>query len=137
MGDNIEPMPMNEKSTNPFGTPISSSRNASSSAIHTHFQEQNTKYFHSRRVRKGEVEKPWLAKKDPREKWVTIIPCIGLFLGLALAAFLVFDGLKTVVHHEYCSVLDVSDFSGGLDPAVWTKEVESGGFGYVYFFMRY
>lgn len=110
---------------------MSASRNASSSAIHTHFHEQNTKYFHSRRVRKGEVDKPWLTKKDPREKWVTIIPCIGLALGLALAAFLVFDGLKTVVHHDYCPVLDISDFSGGLDPNVWTKEVEAGGFGYV------
>lgn len=69
-------------------------------------------------------------KKDPREKWVTILPLIGLALGFCLAGFLIYDGLKTVVKHDYCMVLD-DDFSGGIDPKVWTKEAEVGGFGYV------
>ena len=117
--------------TNPFGTPFASgpaSRNASSSALNQHHDIQNQKYFHSRRVKKGEIERPWLDKKDPREKWVTIIPLIGLALGFCLAGFLIYDGLKTVVKHEYCTVLD-EDFSGGLDPKIWTKEAEVGGFG--------
>jgi hypothetical protein len=31
---------------------------------------------------------------------------IGLFLGFAIAGFLVYDGLKTVVNHVYCPVLN-------------------------------
>lgn len=69
-------------------------------------------------------------KKDPREKWVTIIPLIGLALGFALAGFLVYDGLKSITFHDYCKVLE-DDFSGGLNAKVWTKEAEVGGFGLV------
>ncbi|KAI4190933.1 MAG: hypothetical protein L6R41_000452 [Letrouitia leprolyta] len=125
--DSITPMPK----TNPFASPFASGRasvNASSSALNLHQAAQQSKYFHSRRVKKGEIERPWLDKKDPKEKWVTIIPLIGLALGFAFAGFLVFDGLKTVVKHDYCPVL-VEDFSGGWDPKVWTKESEVGGFG--------
>ncbi len=81
-------------------------------------------------MKKGEVERPWMDKKDPREKWVTIIPLIGLFVGFALAGFLVWDGLRTVVNHVYCPVLD-ENWSGGFNERVWTKEAEVGGFGYV------
>lgn len=69
-------------------------------------------------------------KKDPREKWVTIIPLIGLALGFAFAGFLVYDGLKSVINHEYCPVIN-EDFSNGLDSKIWTKEAEVGGFGFV------
>jgi hypothetical protein len=69
-----------------------------------------------------------MAKKDPKEKWVTIIPLIGLLLGFGIAGFLVYDGLSSVVHHKYCLVLS-DDFSGGLNPAVWTQEAEVGGYG--------
>ncbi|KAI9831758.1 MAG: hypothetical protein M1826_003089 [Phylliscum demangeonii] len=85
-------------------------------------------YFRSRRVRKGEVQRPWLAKKDPKEKWVTIIPIIGLVLGVILAAILVWDGLRTVVINQYRIVLD-ENFHGGFNDKIWTKEVEVGGFG--------
>ena len=74
------------------------------------------------------MEQPWKAKKDPKEKWVTIIPLIGLALGFAIAGFLVYDGISSVIHHKYCPVLD-EDWSGGLNSAVWTKEAEVGGFG--------
>jgi beta-glucanase (GH16 family) len=113
---------------NPFATPYESgatSRNASSTVL----QLPPRPYFHSRRVKKGSIEKPWLKHKDPREKWVTIIPLIGLFIGLALAGFLVWDGLRTVVNHKYCPVF-LEDFSSGtLNPSIWTKEAEVGGFG--------
>ncbi|KAL8713824.1 MAG: hypothetical protein Q9225_006688 [Loekoesia sp. 1 TL-2023] len=125
--DSITPMP----NKNPFSSPFASGRasvNASSSALNLHQAAQQQKYFHSRRVKKGEIERPWLEKKDPREKWVTIIPLIGLALGFAFAGFLVYDGLKTVVKHDYCSVLE-EDFSGGWNDKVWTKESEVGGFG--------
>ncbi|ETI26668.1 hypothetical protein G647_10328 [Cladophialophora carrionii CBS 160.54] len=118
-----------EKSVNPFLTPYASGgpSRAASSAVLSH-PMLNQRYFHSRRVKKGEVERPWTKVKDPREKWVTIIPLIGLAVGLALAGFLVWDGLRTVVNHKYCPVY-MDDFSAGLDSKVWTKEVEVGGFG--------
>lgn len=88
------------------------------------------RYFHSRRVKKGEVSQPWLSKKDPREKWVTIIPCIGLAVGLAIAAFLVWHGISSVVNHKYCPVL-MEDWSHGFREDIWSREVEVGGYGLV------
>jgi hypothetical protein len=70
-----------------------------------------------------------MKNKDPREKWVTIIPLIGLSIGVALAGFLVYDGIRSVVNHKYCPVL-TEDFSAPtLNDRIWTKEVEAGGFG--------
>ena len=134
--DPIQPVPRHNE--NPFASGTSTpgffsrpqSVTASSSALNLHQQEMSQRYFHSRRVKKGEVERPWLNKKDPREKWVTIIPLIGLALGFALAGFLVYDGLKSVTFHDYCKVLE-DDFSGGLNSKIWTKEAEVGGFGSV------
>ena len=96
------------------------------------FSARPNHFFHSRRIKKGDVSKPWLAKKDPREKWVTIIPCIGLFLGLVMCGMLVWLGLKSVVNHKYCPVL-MEDWSRGFDEDIWTREVEVGGFGCVLF----
>lgn len=113
---------------NPFTSPFNSrpqSSYGSSTGVRILPQQ---KYFHSRRVRKGEVEQPWKSKSDPREKWVSIIPLIGLLLGCGIAGFLVYDGMRSVVHHQYCSVLN-DDFSNGFNSAIWTKEVELGGFG--------
>jgi hypothetical protein len=125
--DGISPAPR----PNPFASPFSSrpaSSLGSSSAIQGAVPQR---YFHSRRVKKGEVEQPWKGKKDPKEKWVTIIPLIGILIGLCIAGFLVYDGLSSVVHHKYCPVLS-DDFSGGLNTNIWTQEAEVGGYGSVY-----
>ncbi len=116
---NVPPNPFN---TSPLGT------SSNSSAVQLHQQRQSQKYFRSRRVKKGEAPQSWKTKKDPREKWVTIIPLIGLALGFALAGFLVYDGLQTVVHHNYKLVLD-EDWSGGFRTDVWLKEAQVGGYG--------
>ena len=123
-GDDISPAPGRN---NPFSSPFNS-RPASSFGSSSAVRGLPQRYFHSRRVRKGEVEQPWRAKVDPKEKWVTIIPLIGLALGFGIAGFLIYDGLKSVVHHKYCQILS-DDFSGGLDSSVWTKESEVGGYG--------
>lgn len=112
---------------NPFATPYSShpgSHTGSYANLHAPAQ----RYFHSRRIRKGEVDKPWLTNKDPKEKWITIIPIIGILVGLALSGLLVYDGLRGVVNHKYCPVYS-TDFTEGFDNTVWTKEAEVGGFG--------
>ena len=123
--DAISPAP---RGTDPFSTP-GVSRPASSLGSSSVIRGVPSRYFHSRRLRKGEVDQPWRAKKDPKEKWVTIIPVIGLLVGLGIAGFLVWDGIRSVVHHKYCPVFS-DDFSAGvLNSDIWTKEAEVGGFG--------
>lgn len=135
--DDIMPQPR-QPTSNPFASPFTSPSaskpssirgltHGESSAVDMNQQMLGQRYFYSRRVKKGEVEKPWLLKKDPREKWVTIIPIVGLLLGLAASVFLVYDGMKTVVNHKYCPVLD-ENWSEGFNTKVWTKEAELGGF---------
>jgi len=129
-GDGVESQSSHRTAQNPFASP-SGSRPASSfgsSSALARFDERAQRYFHSRRVRKGEVEKPWLKKRDPKEKWVTILPIIGIVIGLGISGFLVWDGIRSVVKHKYCLVLD-DNFSQGLREDIWTKEVEVGGFG--------
>lgn len=84
-------------------------------------------YFRSRRLKKDEIELPWLNKKDPRAKWVTAFPIIGFIIGTMIAAFLVWDGVRSVAVHKYCEVF--SDDFASWNPDVWTKEVEVGGYG--------
>lgn len=113
----------------PFATPIPSAPATRPPSVTNSPLPAQRRYFHSRRVKKGTVERPWLHKKDPREKWVTIIPVIGMFVGLVVTGILVWDGLRSVVNHKYCPVL-MEDFSNGIDPKIWTQEAEVGGFGY-------
>jgi hypothetical protein len=126
-GDAISPAPTPGPGANPFASPINS-RPASSFGSSSAIRGLPSRYFHSRRIRKGEVEQPWRKIKDRKEKWVTIIPLIGLAVGVAIAGFLVYDGLSSVVHHKYCAVLD-EDFSSGIQSSIWTQEAEVGGFG--------
>ncbi|KAK5311799.1 hypothetical protein LTR93_011597 [Exophiala xenobiotica] len=119
-----------EKSANPFLTPYASqdpSRNTSSAALNQGIATQ--RYFHSRRVKKGEVERPWTKVKGPKEKWVTIIPMIGMLAGFALAGYLIWDGLQTVVNHKYCPVYLSGFPNKGWESDIWTKEAEVGRFG--------
>lgn len=120
---------------NPFNTPhntspntASGSKNASTVALQHNVAPPT--YFKSRRIKKGEQERPWLYRKDPREKWVWIIPTFGIVLGLGLMALQVWLGLQRISKHTYCSVLD-EDWGRGINEEIWTKEVEIGGFGYV------
>ena len=87
------------------------------------------RYFRSRRINADEIQKPWLEKKDPRRKWHTIIPVLGISLGVVFVALLCWQGYSSVINYDYC-LLYTDDFSSGvLDETVWTKEVEVGGFG--------
>lgn len=104
-----------------------SSYGSSNGSSGTHTDERN-RYFHSRRVKPGEIEKPWLENTNSKEKWVTILPILAIFVGLGISGFLVWDGVRSVVKNTYCLVLDET-FESGLDPSIWTKEVELGGYG--------
>ncbi|RKF61049.1 Beta-1,3-glucan-binding protein [Erysiphe neolycopersici] len=85
-------------------------------------------YFHSRKLRKDQLQIQYRQKKDPKETWVLILPLIGLIVGVGIAGFLVYDGVSSVVHHKYCQILDES-FSGGFNTEIWSREAEVGGFG--------
>lgn len=116
---------------NPFGTPNASaptSRAGSTTGFQSRAEEATT-YFTSRRMHKGTAPKPWLEKKDSRQRWVTVLPILGIVLSLATAAVFIWFGLQTVVQHDYCPVYLQDGFGQGLDSSVWTKEVEVGGFG--------
>ncbi|PVH92076.1 glycoside hydrolase family 16 protein [Periconia macrospinosa] len=65
---------------------------------------------------------------NAKDKWHTIIPLLGLALGMCLAGILVWDGVRSVSNYKYCTVLD-EDFSQGFRSDVWTREVQVGGFG--------
>jgi hypothetical protein len=119
---------------NPFATPVGSRPNTVSNSMFSsstalHRTAPPPTYFKSRRIKKGEQERPWLDQKDPKEKWVWIIPLIGLFLGLGLCGVQVWFGLQRISKHTYCPVLD-EDWSGGFKEDIWTREAEVGGFGY-------
>jgi hypothetical protein len=113
---------------NPFSTPYISHPTTREGSTSGYVAPGQPRYFRSRRVKKGTVERPWLDKKDPKEKWVTIIPLMGIAVGLAITALLIWDGLRSVVNHKYCPVLD-EEWVNGFDEKIWTKEVELGGFG--------
>lgn len=87
------------------------------------------RYFHSRRVRKDEVIKPWVKEpRDPAEKLIEIIPLIGLLIGICIAGLLIWDGLRNVVEHKYCPVL-VEDMTTSVSNGIWHAEETIGGFG--------
>lgn len=113
--------------TNPFATPSHSNY---PSTLDLHGRMPQYTYFRSRRIKKGSIEKPWLTShKDTKQKWQTIIPMVGLFLGLALGAYMVYNGWQSIPVHQYCSVYEDDFSSGTLNTKVWTKEAEVGGFG--------
>lgn len=102
-----------------------------SSSTKTYHPPGKARYFKSRRITdKSKIEKPWLhEKRDPREKWQTIIPMAGFLIGLGLAGFLVWEGYHSVSRNLYCPIM-VEDFSTGrLNESLWSTEVEVGGYG--------
>ncbi|KAI1478311.1 glycoside hydrolase family 16 protein [Daldinia eschscholtzii] len=111
--------------SNPI-TSLSTSAPASSKGSRVHRRSRAPVYFHSRRLRE-KIERPWLKKKDNRERWVVILPIIGLIVGLGLSGLLVWDGIRSVAKHNYCLVFE--DNFTAFNDAVWTKEVQLGGFG--------
>lgn len=115
---------------NPFISPSASRPPSSfdSASGLGRFDAGGQRYFHSRRVRKGEVEKPWTKSVDPKEKWVTILPILGIVIGLGISGFLVWDGLRSVAKHKYCPLLDET-WGNGFNTKVWMKEVQVNGYG--------
>lgn len=120
--------PQTETSQTPSRNNVTTGR---SSANGFHLPGTGSKrYFHSRRIDpKTDIQKPWLEKKDPRKKWQTILPLIGVLIGLGLCALECYQGYTSVVNHNYCLIYDEDFSSGSLDENIWTKEVSVGGFG--------
>ncbi len=85
-------------------------------------------YFRSRRIKKGTIARPELRVHDPRKKWATLIPVFGILLGFASIGLLTWDGWRSVDKHAYCPVF-VDDFASGFNSTIWSKEVQTGGYG--------
>ena len=85
-------------------------------------------YFRSRRIIKGTIDRPELREKDPRAIWMTLIPSMGFVLGFAIIALLSWSGYSSVSRHQYCHVF-TDDFTNGFNSTIWTKHVETGGYG--------
>jgi Glycosyl hydrolases family 16 len=95
----------------------------------THEPPTSTRYtrpFKSRLNKTG-VEKPWVKEKDRREKWVTIIPLIGMAIGVGVASYLAYSGWASVETHTYCLVYE--DNFSEFNQQVWNHEVQTGGYG--------
>jgi len=93
-----------------------------------------TPYFRSRRKRPEEVSRPWAqTKKDKAlgSVWHWLLPIVTMTLGIAGAGVRVYFAAQQFPQMDYCSVLMEDFASGSLDPAVWTQEVEVGGYGSV------
>ncbi|KAH9958464.1 glycoside hydrolase family 16 protein [Russula dissimulans] len=78
----------------------------------------------------GEISKPWVGQKDKAARISYILTYSMLLLGVAAAGIRCYNGWKSVsLIGKLCPVLE-EDFSGNdLDPSVWMREVDLGGFG--------
>lgn len=119
-----------ESDSDPFSAPPSQSSAAVSVAEIYSTALQRPRYYHSRRLRKDENYSPPQFRREPGEKWLWIIPLIGLIAGFMVSGYLVYSAMGGPPL-KYCPVLDEDFSSGALNPRIWTKEVEVGGFGFV------
>jgi len=111
------------------GTSGPASTKASTTAFHVP-GVGSQRYFRSRRIKDAStISKPWTEVRDPKRKWHTIFPLIGLLAGLAIVGLLCWQGYTSVINHDYCLIYEDDFSSGALDKNVWTKEVQVGGFG--------
>jgi hypothetical protein len=115
---------------NPFSTPTPSIW-GEASGIQTS-TGGGGKYFRSRRIKKVEGQAPPKFKKDPKEKFLWIIPLSGLLLGIVITGLLIYLKIGRLSSYSYCSVLNDDFSSGTLNPSIWTAEQEVGGYGYVH-----
>ncbi|KAF2475917.1 concanavalin A-like lectin/glucanase [Lindgomyces ingoldianus] len=83
--------------------------------------------FRSYRL-KGEYSQPWLDdKRLKRTKYGNIIVWIFVLGAVCVSGYLSYDGAKNAKTGDYCLILD--DHFNGIDDAVWSHEVQIGGFG--------
>ena len=55
---------------------------------------------------------------------------MGLIAGFMVSGYMIYSAIGGSPL-KYCPVLDEDFSSGALNPRIWTKEVEVGGFGFV------
>lgn len=107
----------------------SSKASSSATSLRQHVELPEAPRFRSRRVKRDEIELPWLDKKHPRDKFTWILPVVGLVFGFAMTGLICYFRLSGVPHNSYCPVLTENFDSGTLDSNVWTKDVSLSGFG--------
>ena len=78
-----------------------------------------------------EGQEPPKFKKDPKEKFLWIIPLSGVLIGLAITGIMIYLKIGHLSSFQYCSILDDDFSSGQLNPNIWQAEQQVGGYGYV------
>lgn len=108
-------------------TPLNSDDLCGTCGIPLTDKEKKAVPFHSRLLKdRVNVAKPWLLlPPDPREKWLWILPVVGLVIGNIIGAFIIYNGYKSVVNHNYCPVYE-DDFHQGLDRTIWDADMQLG-----------
>ncbi len=125
----IAPNPFATPAETPAETPDGSVFQGRASGIQNSSAAGGQNYFRSRRIKKDENHVPPVFKKDPKEKFLWIIPLGGLLLGLVITGIMIYLSVGLKATYNYCSVLSDDFSSGVLNPSIWTKEVQVGGFG--------
>lgn len=109
---------------------VSSSPNASVTALPSYLSKTKPPLPSTRLV--APIEKPWLTnpERGTTASYLSTLLCI--FLGLAGAAILCWQGVSNVPlldQSKLCLVLSEDFSSQDLDTSTWSKDVELGGFG--------
>lgn len=109
--------------SNPFSTPAMSINYSSPQSLHSAVPRRR---FRSSRLI-GAYEQPWTGKKEPRKIWDPVLFYGGIFLGLAVSAYICYTEIVKVPQWDYCLVLE--DNFETLDLSTWNHEVQLDGFG--------
>ncbi|KAF1811333.1 concanavalin A-like lectin/glucanase [Eremomyces bilateralis CBS 781.70] len=121
-------------SSNPFSTPLRSSRVPSEDERRVSYFPSTAIQGHAPRQRKfksarftGEYEKPWLDEPNPRRKWERLILWGSVVIGFAIGGFICYMAYASVSNFEYCLVMD--DNFESINSDHWGYEIQRGGFG--------
>ncbi|KAK4446876.1 concanavalin A-like lectin/glucanase domain-containing protein, partial [Podospora aff. communis PSN243] len=76
----------------------------------------------------GEYEKPWLENRDPRLGYDRIIFWVLGLIACGIGAYIAYGGWTFFTPQNYCLQFE-DDFLNGIDPAHWTYDIQTGGFG--------
>jgi len=90
-----------------------------------------TSYFRSRRrARKDDILRPSTTDVQLKFRiWYWLLPLFGAVFGIGVAGFQVYLKASPYFGLSFCPVLMEEFSSPTLNPAIWTHEIQVGGFG--------
>lgn len=125
-GEEDRPIPIRDRT---FGS------RTNSTAFRSNLRDESAYIdFRERRLRHSSlntepIEKPWVGIKDPREKWATWIPFIGIIIGTIVMIGLAALGYLQRNKHTYKLVFEDNFMGTSINTDIWSHEVQLNGFG--------